>query len=184
MSSPEAMQPETTSGKKTPELKEPNSSSDYIPSEETSPPTGNKSGNRRKQVPSRMYQRIFVFEITNLSDESRLTLLNQWEWSGLVACTGVELEQANQGELGQKQEWDLTLKIPTPSFGVVTEVMNTLSLTNLREGSTSVTFCDGWIVTLSTWKPRADLLHLPPPVSGSLQILLREIGTQWPRKNN
>lgn len=113
---------------------------------------GNCSGNLLNQVNSWKFPPRYEFSITELCEQSGLTLLHQLEWSELVKYSGVLLELVNQGELGKKLEWKLTLKIPTRSFGAVIQTRNMLSSMNLEEVSRLATYYDGWTATQSWWK--------------------------------
>lgn len=113
------------------------------------------------------YRPTYLFAVTTSCEELAKTTYSHLEWSELVMFSGVELALASRVVLGKKPVWVLTLKTPTPSFGMATEIMNTLSLMNFVELSTSPTFFDGWIAIRSSWKLKGPLSSLVPPRFGS-----------------
>lgn len=160
----------TTSGKKTPEYQEPNLNSDANQSGETRQTTGNPSGNMPLQDVYWPSRHQYVFKITELSELSRRTLLDQIQWSELVTYTGVQLVQESRALLGNEQVWTLTLKIPGQSFGAATVAKKMLSLMNFGVESTSRTCSDGWIVTQLLWRSKEAPLYFAPKRFGSPQI--------------
>jgi len=95
--------------------------------------TGTQSGTWLNQDPSSSYHLPYEFSIIGLSGQSLQTLLNHLLLRDLVTSFGVRLELESRDELGQKPDWELTLKIPERNFGVGTEVKTTLSWMNLEE---------------------------------------------------
>lgn len=165
LNSPDQQQPKRTFGKKTPELKELNSNGvtsnsnakDVNRSTEEIPPIGTWSGKTLKAVILLQFQRRSEFNITGLCEQSLLTMQNRLDWSELVGYSGVQLELASQGELGNLRDWTLTLKTPVQNGGVDILAMRLLLSMNFEVQSTSVTSCVGWTVIQSQWKLKAGL---------------------------
>lgn len=185
-SSPVRQLPTSTSGRRTPESMGHNLNSEQSPPEETTPTTGMPSGNLPSEEIWNPFRRAFEFKVIGLCDQSLPILQNHLEWSELVTYSGVHLELASHGELGQRLEWMLTLKIRGQSSGAGIVARRMLCLTNLEEESTSVTYSDGSIVTLSMWNLKEAQLVCSPLVSGSHRMFNPQPGTpswmmqHWP----
>lgn len=95
---------------------------------------------------------MYIFGIILGSKESQKTMSNRLEWSEPVQFFGAQLEQARVIVLGRKPVYKLTLRIRSPSGGMVTDIKNTLSSMNLEESSTSRIYCDGLTSILSRWR--------------------------------
>jgi len=167
LNSPEAKQPKTTSGKKTPPLEEQGSTLDPNPFSETQSLNGRKSGLLRKQEIWNKSRHLLEFRVTGLCERSARTLHAHLQWFVNAMSSGVLLGLENQEVHGPKQGWNLILKIRDPNFGVDIEIKRALSLTNLEAVSTSRTCSDGWTATRSLWKSKEELFALAPQRYGS-----------------
>lgn len=97
---------------------------------------------------------------------------------GLLSFSGAKLELVNPKGLGKRQEWTLTLKIPSLSGGTATMEKVMLLSMNSEEWSRSRIFYDGQIVTRSVWKQKGDLDPFARYDSGSPLTLTQDFGTQ------
>jgi len=165
-------------GNKTPELREPNLSSEFSPYNGMTKKTGSVSGSSHGLINCFKYPRIFVFKVIGLCEQSRRTLVDQLEWSELVTCFGANLEQVSQGALGTKRDWTLTVRIPGASSGTVTMMKNMLSSTNLEEESMSHIYSDGRIVIQYGWRSKAVVSRYGPPPCGLRPISVLGNGTR------
>jgi len=170
--------PSTMCGKKTPESKEPNLKSEVELCNVTPKKIGRKYGNLRRRATLKKLNRRFEFAITELCEQSALTLRNQLEWSELAMCSGVELVLESQGVLGNLPVWTVTLKIPIQSSGAAIKVRKMLSSMNFVETFQSRTCFDGWIDILSQWKSKDLAVLLWPKTFGSLAMSSQNFGTQ------
>lgn len=150
--SPDQTQPMRMSGRMTPEWKGPSSSSEYEPSNETTPQTGSASGTPPLPVISYPSLPIYEYIITGLSEQLARTTHTQLQWSGLAMYSSVRLVLASQGLLGNELDWKLMLKIPTQNSGAVTLANELLLSMNFVVASMSLTYLDGLTVTQLTWR--------------------------------
>jgi hypothetical protein len=121
---------------------------------------------------------MYEFVVIIRSEKSALTTMHQLQWSAAALSIGATLELASQGLLGMKPVWTLTLKIPIPNTGAVTEVSNMLSSTNFVAVSMSHTYSAGWIVIRSQWKLKGEVSHYVHGPFGSLPTYVLMDGTQ------
>lgn len=170
--------PVNTSGRKIHVSPEPSLNLEPNPLTDPTRPTGSPSGPWPRPEITWPSRRKFVFRVTGLSEASRLTMLNQAQWNELAMFSGVQLEQASQGELGNLVEWTLTLKTLGPSSGAATAIKKLLLSMNFGAVLTSHTCSDGWIVTQSLWKSKAEPLYFAPKRSTSLPTWNQNNGTQ------
>lgn len=164
------MQPPSTCGRKTPELKEANLNSGRDHSEETPHLNGTTSGTSLLLETSWRSPRTYAYVITQLSEESAKTILHQMRWNELVASSSGQLEQGSREKLGWMPVWTLILKIQTPSFGADMLIRNMLLSMNLEEESISVTSSAGSTVIRSMWNLKDPQFLFEQPRSGSRQI--------------
>lgn len=144
-------------GRKKRESSIPSSSSECAPSIQANEKTGKPSGPPLAEEIIWQSPHLFVCKVTGLCEASRLTTLNQLEWSELATYSGVILEQGKVCGLGKRRGWTLTLRIPGQNSGAVTVAKSLLSSMNFGVESISHTCCDGWIVTLVKWKSKDHL---------------------------
>lgn len=142
-------------GKKKPGLKVPNLNSEPSQSNETRRSNGKRSGPMHSQETFWQYRHRSVFKVIGLSDLSAQTMRNQLEWSELATYSGVQLELASHGPLGNPLEWTLIVKIQGQNSGADTLVRRKLLSMNFGVELTSRICFDGWIVTQSVWKSKA-----------------------------
>jgi hypothetical protein len=116
--------------------------------------SGSYFGKVQNQGPFLKFPPKYEYNITKLCERSAQILRNRLEWSELVPYSGVQLELVNQGELGTKLDWTLTLKIPTRNSGAAIKVRKILLSMNFEEQYRSLTFCDGWTGTRSWWRSK------------------------------
>lgn len=159
VNSPDQKPQVTTSGRMTPESREPSLNLEQDPSNEMTPRTGTPSGNLQHAVTSYPFQPMYVFSITGLCEASALTLQNRLLWSELVMYSLVQLALVSQGQLGREQVWTLTLKIPTQNSGAVTAANQVLSSMNFVVESMSRTYYAGSIAIRATWKSKDQVSH-------------------------
>lgn len=162
LNSPEAQPRETMSGRMTPPLPEPVSNSEPSQSTEAPQETGNKPGNLPQREILWPSKRVYVFNIIELSEQSRQIMLNQLQWSELAMYSGVTLEQGSLAPLGKEPAWMLTLKIQGQNSGVGIAAKKLLLSMNFGVVSTSHTCSDGWIVIRSLWKSKDQVVFYGP----------------------
>lgn len=177
-SSPEAQRPESTFGKKTPELKEPNSNSELHRSGAIRRRTGVRFSDLPNPESLTISHRTYIFEIIFRLGESLKKMLLHLFLTERSLFIGEELVVEKVTKRGKKRVLVLTLKTLTLNGGMVIEVMRTLSLMNFEEVSRSVTYLDGSINTLYLWKEREELPIFVPQKSGSPQTSTPDSGTQ------
>lgn len=174
----------TTSGKKTPELKEPNLKWEPDQSSETAPRTGTPSGKLQHEGTLYPSRQTYVFCITKLSEQSALTLRNQLEWSELAMFSLVKLELASHGGPGTWQEWTLTVKIPTQNSGAVILVNEMLlSMNFVVESMSHISYVGSTAIQL-TWRSKDQVYHyianpfISPPtwtLNNGIQNLMNQL---------
>jgi len=165
------------SGRRTPELPEPNLNWESSRSTATRSGTGMLFGSAPSPATLRRSPLRFVYRVIELSEPYAQTIKSRLEWSGLVMFSGVELAVESRGMLGRQPETTLTVKIRGQSSGADMIVKSVLSLMNLEEVLTSVTYSDGLTDTRSLWRLK-DLPYLSVPKrSGSPAISTQETGT-------
>lgn len=123
---------------------------------------GSLPGMLPNEETSEVFQPIFVCRVTGPFVPLRQIMKELLEEPLLAESFGAVLELGSHSLPGILREPKLILKIPGPSFGVVTMVKKMLSSMNSEEVSTSRTFLDGWIVTLAEWKLKDPIDHFVP----------------------
>lgn len=177
-SSPGQMPQESTSGKKKHVWKEPSLNSELSRSGAIRRQTGRQSSVLLRNLGSPISHRIFTFVIIFQSGESLKKMLLHLLLKEQSLFTGETLELGKVIKRGKKQVLELTLKTLILNGGMVTEVSNTLSLMNFEEQSRSVTYLDGSINTLFSWKEKVEPPILSPPGSGSPPTSTQDSGTE------
>lgn len=119
---------------------------------------------------------MYIFVITQVSEELAQTMHDQLLWSEVVQFCGARLELVKVTEPGKPLAWRLILKIPLPSGGVDTRAKKMLLLMNLEELSTYRIFYDGWTSIQSVWKLKDRPYLLKQRRSISPQTFTPEVG--------
>lgn len=176
MSPLEVTQPTSTSGRTRLQYQEQGSSWEPSGSGGIPRSTGIWSVNPLLPMTSNRSPRIYLFVIMVISQELGETIYDQLRWTEPVQYSGVQLGQARAIVLGVEQGWTVTLRIPLPNGGVVTEVKELLLSMSLEESSTYPTYSGGWTSIQSVWKPREALYPSPRVSFGSQATYTQEIG--------
>jgi len=116
------------------------------------PTTGNLCGS---SLLLEAYERSplrYEFRAIGPCGQSARTIYARWQWSECVAFSGGKLVLVRREEPGKMLAYLATLKIPEPSFGMVTEAKTMLLSMSFAEQSTSATYCDGVTVIRSLWR--------------------------------
>jgi hypothetical protein len=116
------MLPENTSGSLKQELKAPNSNTVSPRSEGIQTPTGSEYGRRLSPETSLNAPQMSIFGVTTSSRESFKTISNQLLLFAQSKSSGELQVQVKVTVLGTRRDYMLTVKIPEPNGGVVTEV--------------------------------------------------------------
>lgn len=125
----------------------------------TMPPTGTLFGNQPNPVEYSTSPQTYEYNITAHYGLSLQTIVHHLLWSDKFSSFVVELALESLGGHGMKQVFLLTLKIREPSFGMVTEINNTLLSMNFEAVSTSPIYSGGLIGTLCLWRSKDHPLH-------------------------
>lgn len=138
--------------------------------------TGMKSGDWQPSEDFWKSQQVYEFVV--IAPFAKLSqICNQYfRVKNLYSCTGESLELESPLELGTKQAWMLTLRILTPSSGMVTAVKNMLLLMNLEEILAFPISYDGLTSILVLMKSKAPMLPLKPNPFGLPQTYDLAIG--------
>lgn len=161
---------ESMSIKSTPESKVHNLNLESSPTEKMSLLTGMKSEALPLPGDILQFPVTYLFGVTMPSEESARTIYNHLVWSELYMYSGVGLVLESREELGEKQDWTLSLKIRCLSSGMVTMVTNMLSSMNLEGVSLSLISYGGSIAIQSLWKSKDPLLCCEPRPFGLPRI--------------
>lgn len=130
-------QPGNTSGKKTPELKARSSNLEIFHYEDLNQLIGTPSERLQLKAIWKTSLPTFLFVTTLHCEGLAKTTYDRLVWSGPVQFSGGEPALESREGLGMKRHWRLSLKIQTPNFGTVTEIMNMWLLMNFEECSVS-----------------------------------------------
>lgn len=138
--------------------------------------TGMKSGDWQPTEDFWKSQQVYEFVV--IAPFAKLSqICNQYfRVKNLYSCTGESLELESPLELGTRQAWMLTLRILTPSSGMVTAVKNMLLLMNLEEILAFPISYDGLTSILVLMKSKAPMLPLKPNPFGLPQTYDLAIG--------
>lgn len=169
---------ETTSGKKTPELKGRNLNSETSPCVVRCQKIGTKSTmmpNAETLTPSHV---MYWFVVTTNCVRSAMTIQNRWLNCESAVSTGDLRVQGNQDAHGMKQAWTLSLKILAPNGGMDTLISLTSSLTNSEVLSISRTSYAGLTGIRYVWKQKVNPCLCEHPEYGLHQTFAPPCGTQ------
>jgi len=108
-------------------------------------------------VPSR---HIAELSITGLFDELVQIIHEQSQWNVNALSSGAQLELESLDVLGMKRLWKLTVKIPAPSFGMVTKWKKMLLSMNFVEELILPIYFGGLTGTLFEWRSKGVPSHL------------------------
>lgn len=162
--------PESMFGRKILESPVPSSSTASSLCEETPPRIGSPSVVLPLKESWKKYLPMFSFVVTLHCEGLAKTIYDRFLWSALVQFSGVELALESREEPGMKRVWTLTLRIRTPNFGMVTDLIDMLLSMNLEEASQSAICFDGWTDIRSSWKSKGAQLCCMQHESGSPQM--------------
>lgn len=168
----------STSGKKKPGSPVRSLSTESDRSDETNEPIGNKYGSAPSGEITNRFRRIYEFVVIVRSEKSAMTTMHRLQWSAAAMSIGATLELGSQGLLGMKPVWTLTLRIPIPNSGVLTEVSGMLSSMSFVVASMSHTYSGGWIAIRSVWRLKEEVSHYVQNAFGSLPTYALMTGMQ------
>jgi hypothetical protein len=102
---------------------------------------------------------MYEYNITGLYALSLQTIAHHLLWSDKFSSSVAELALESLAAHGMNRVFLLTLKIPEPNSGMVTEINQMLLSMNFEAVSTSPIYSGGSIGTLCLWRSKDHPLH-------------------------
>jgi len=140
--------------------------------------------NWQKPVNMMKSRLIYLSDVIIKSAELAKTIFDQLQLNENAKSSGATLTLERQEEHGKKQDWKLSLKIPTQSGGAAIETRQMLSSMNLTDKLHSITCQDGLIVIHVIWKVSMEQLATVSKEYGSPPMWTHVNGTRTTTNNN
>jgi len=172
----EAKLAKTTFGSRILESREPSLSLENDRCSETSQPIGSKSGSPLRKEELETFPQTYVYVVISHCEASARHMSFQLGVNEWLISIGAELVLASREELGEKQEWTLTLKIRALNFGVDTKIRGMLLSMSFEEVSIFPICLDGWIDIQSGWRSKAQACPCVLKSFGSRVMFIQQNG--------
>lgn len=176
MNLPVPSQQSSMSGSRRLELENSSSSEQNLP-DEIPITTGMRLKLSPKKTSWKRFHRIYLFDITVHWFQLPLITQGLRRMKSVLPCFMDPLVEVKVILPGSKPDQMLIQRILAPNSGMATKVKKTLLSMNLEEALTSVTCCDGWIVTRLWWRSREVANAYKLGTFGLPQICTPTIGT-------